>query len=270
MRAFTEETGRTRRSAREAVQFNTVPNDGNKIKPIEPKPIKEVFNKDKYEELYRPEVSPDVNKFYQKLSEDEKESILKYDRNWKGSTSMNKSLYTGEYEKQKFNINKLELNKDIDNLSDIIQKGSLPKDIKLVRNVDSNFIDAFFKKLNIDVPINLSSINKEDFESVSQNISKQIFGVEYEHKSFMSTSFDIKSNVFDKREYTLDIFADKGTKALITNNWDESEIIFDKGTKLEILGVRFQEAREAGQQGMFEFYDEGAPQKMIIETRIIK
>jgi len=40
MRAFTEETGRTRRSAREAVQFNTVPNDGNKIKPIEPKPIK--------------------------------------------------------------------------------------------------------------------------------------------------------------------------------------------------------------------------------------
>jgi len=35
MRACTEETGRTRRSAREAVQFNTVPNDGNKIKPIE-------------------------------------------------------------------------------------------------------------------------------------------------------------------------------------------------------------------------------------------
>ncbi len=72
-------------------------------------------------------------------------------------------------------------------------------------------------------------------EAVIQDFRSKVTATTLQTAAFTSTSYDIKKNVFTDRKCLLQIYADKGTDALVTCNHGESEIIFNAGVKMRIL-----------------------------------
>ena len=98
---------------------------------------------------------------------------------------------------------------------------TLKKELSVTRNVDENYL----KRLGISS----NSTNDQ---------MKKVIGAEITEKSFISTSYNANQNVFKNKKVQIKLYAKKGTKAFVTDNDQESEIIFARNSSYTITGVR--------------------------------
>lgn len=144
--------------------------------------------------------------------------------------------------------------KQIDDFSSVIQKARIPEDMIVVRNVDADFLPYITEQAKVDTG-ELTDFfeklkNREEFDNFDfksalkkdkeliKNLNKKLSGVQYRNLSFTSTSYNATENVFTNRPVQFEFCVDKGTKGFITQNWGESEIVFDKNSRVEIIEVK--------------------------------
>lgn len=102
----------------------------------------------------------------------------------------------------------------------------LPKSIQTVHFVDAQFLSS----------LGLSPrIGNKTAGAVRGFIRK---GDAFTTPAFTSVSTDVNKNVFTGRAIKLNITAKKGTKAIITNNALESEIVLGRNQSWKLTGVK--------------------------------
>lgn len=125
-----------------------------------------------------------------------------------------------------------------DTLSALIQRNAIPEDISATRYVRQ---DAMQSIIGVEPPKPSLKLSKEEyfrkFDAIPDQISK---GRIYTEKGFLSVSGVADKNVMVDKMVQLNIKIPKGTPAYITTNYKESEIILDRGTRLEITGARIE------------------------------
>lgn len=100
-----------------------------------------------------------------------------------------------------------------------------------------------------------------DAHDIVEQINSKLTGAIIEDKAYMSASMQSELNVFRGSDVRYVIEVPSGTNAFITDNTKESEVVFARGTKQEILGARVAQA---------EAYDyEGKPTtRQIVEITV--
>lgn len=125
-----------------------------------------------------------------------------------------------------------------DTLSSVIQRNTISEDIIATRYVRQ---DAMQSITGVEPPKPSLKLSKEEyfkkFDAIPDQISK---GRIYTEKGFLSVSGVADKNVMVDKMVQLNIKIPKGTPAYITTNYKESEIILDRGTKLEITGAHIE------------------------------
>lgn len=217
--------------------------------------IAKAFDANDYKIITQAEIEDKVNQFYSKLSGDDRDAIGHYVRTG-NSFSLNEYLYTGNYDNEVAAglATKSRYLEQIDNFSAVINKDKLTDSMQLVRNVDTNTMQYIFKqggiKMSDKIQEGLVNIEygttEEEAKALADELTKSLAGVKYNNQSFISTSFNAGANVFKGRPVQIEFYADKGTKALMTDNWAESEVVFDKDTRIEILGFTTKQMKEYG------------------------
>lgn len=207
----------------------------------QPTPVP-AYNETDYVLVHRNDVEQYVQKLWGGFSEEEEKAAYSYVAT-SNSFDMNRVLYEGTYAEvksgqkaiddlrgsDKYNIDR------IDALGKLIDKCELPKPMRVVRNVDHNYLSSLCNEIG-------GEDLKHEFRKVDEVsgqiafLNKHIATTKYTNKSFISTSYSADENVFKGRDVHIEFYADKGTKALITKNWSESEIVFNKDSRVEILG----------------------------------
>jgi len=115
--------------------------------------------------------------------------------------------------------------KIVDALDSLINTNKLKDNYIFYRNVRNDFIEATFGV----VP--------------SKNISETIDEIKrtniasYSDKGFTSVSAIKTENAFKSRPIHLEIRAKKGTKAIVTSNFEESEIILGRNQKMNLIDI---------------------------------
>jgi len=278
MRKFIKETGRTRRSKREqlvkGIEFPKVPKIKKPFKaPVKPKrkPKRKIpdnkpeiiagpeqeskknnktsdykdVNVDSYEFIHDGDdpVSDKGVMIYDGLSDDETYALNKYVGTG-NSWELNKMLYTGEYDKMKAANEHNDMMENIDDFSSLIKKHKIPYKMKTLRMVDDNYLDSITKDLEME--------NKVKFDPLLGNaklvdeLNQKVTGMTFENKSFTSVSYKQSRNVFKSKSVEMHLLIDEGTEGLITKNREESEIVLDKGTKIQFIEVMQKEDEESG------------------------
>lgn len=102
----------------------------------------------------------------------------------------------------------------------------LPESIQTVRFVDEKFLTS----LGLQPRMGPRTVN------AIQGIMRR--GDPFTSEAFTSVSTNVMQNVFTGRPVKLNITAKKGTKALITTNQQESEIVLGRNQKWKITGAR--------------------------------
>jgi hypothetical protein len=131
------------------------------------------------------------------------------------SYEINKGLRSGEWNKGRQAMYKPTI-KALDN-----SMIPLTTNIKTVRYVDDSYLKALGANKNMSI----------------DQLKKQLVGKGLSDKAYMSTSYDSGANVFKNKEIIMNVNAKAGSKAYITGNMEESEIIFARDTKYIISNV---------------------------------
>lgn len=105
----------------------------------------------------------------------------------------------------------------------------LPTSLKLYRFDDMEFFNS----------LGLSAATAQRFFSTHNPTDpKTLIGKKFTKKDYTSTSYSIDKNLFTNRKVMLNMVATKGTKAIVTTNDSESEIILGRGTKFTVKNAR--------------------------------
>ena len=115
--------------------------------------------------------------------------------------------------------------KIVDALDSLINTNKLKDNYIFYRNVRNDFIEATFGV----VP------SKNISETIDE--IKQTNIASYSDKGFTSVSAIKTENVFKNRPIHLEIRAKKGTKAIVTSNFEESEIILGRNQKMNLIDI---------------------------------
>ncbi|WP_447951314.1 ADP-ribosyltransferase [Chryseobacterium koreense] len=116
--------------------------------------------------------------------------------------------------------------KTITALDNLIAANPLKDNYILHRNVSFDFVKSHFGFYN---PI----MSNQDTITRMKEVNLKSFS----DKGFCSTSAIEKQNVFQNRKFHLEIKAKKGTKAYISNNIVESEIVLARNQKFNIIDI---------------------------------
>ena len=117
-------------------------------------------------------------------------------------------------------------------LSQVIKNNVIDNDIHVYRHITP---DSLFDIVGVEVPkpslLEPAEVFWDKLSTLPEKIGKN---VEFTEKGFLSTSAVRGKNVFTDRNLVFEIDVPKGTNGYITTNKKETEIIFDKGSKLLI------------------------------------
>lgn len=218
--------------------------------------ILKAFDPDEYEPLTQEEVIESMKAFYGGEYIDHYDMPDEY-RNYVGtgnSFSLNRLLYSGRYDDIKSgkispdNRDEIRINQ-IEAFKDYIDKApNLHKSTKLVRFIGENALEGMVNLVvrNPEIANKITGAIKgalrgrEDKAVAQKEFTSHVAGAMFEANSFISTSYDIRQNVFKGRDYQLEIYADKGANALMTYNHDESEVVLNVGSRLEFMDVEIK------------------------------
>ena len=115
--------------------------------------------------------------------------------------------------------------KIVDALDSLINTNKLKDNYIFYRNVRNDFIEATFGV------VSSKNISETIDEIRRTNIAS------YSDKGFTSVSAIKTENVFKSRPIHLEIRAKKGTKAIVTSNFEESEIILGRNQKMNLIDI---------------------------------
>lgn len=108
-----------------------------------------------------------------------------------------------------------------------IDRRVLPENTILYRNADREFLRTVF------------GVNGNKLDDFVKGINKKLKDdFVYSDKGFTSTSSIQSQNVFQSREISIKIKTPKGTNVYITDNLDESEVIFARNQKFRVISVK--------------------------------
>ena len=138
-----------------------------------------------------------------------------------------------------------EYQKIVDSLSSVIQKNEIEQDIIVTRYVTVDALEDITGTAFPKTPGLLSGRSEvekywQDIGSLGGQIQK---GHTYTEKGFLSTSGVLDKNVMQDKGVLLRIKVPKGKNGYVTTNYKESEIIFDRGARLEILDAHVENNR---------------------------
>lgn len=150
--------------------------------------------------------------------------------------------------------------KFVNKLDKAIQDNALPENMTLFRGVNLSAFentDAFdaFKKINvsmddfklpsgaIDFTAWEKAFNKAEEENLDNILKcgKSLIGRTIVDKGFMQVSASSKRNIFGFSDINIQLHAPAGTNAYISDYLEESEIILERGTEIEIVGAEIGE-----------------------------
>lgn len=92
-------------------------------------------------------------------------------------------------------------------------------------------------------------VTSMDPRDIAKQVQENLVGAIIEDKAYMSASMQSDLNVFRGSDIKYSIQVPKGTNAYITDNTSESEVIFGRGTKQEILGAKVIQAEAYDYEG---------------------
>jgi hypothetical protein len=119
-----------------------------------------------------------------------------------------------------------------DTLSEVIGNNVIQEDIEVVRYVGT---DAFEAITGVKFPVASMKDDDEVFWTALQELEGKVApGIVYTEKGFTSTSAVEDKNVFTYRNVLMRINVPEGTNGYITTNKKESEVIFNRGTKIRV------------------------------------
>ena len=141
----------------------------------------------------------------------------------------------------------LEYQEIADTLSSVIRRNEISEDIIVTRYVNTDALESITGIAFPKSPGLLSGRSGverywQDVDSLGDQIQK---GHVYTEKGFLSTSGVSDKNVMQEKGVLLRIKVPKGTNAYATTNYKESEIIFDRGSRLEIINAHIENNRTA-------------------------
>jgi SPP1 gp7 family putative phage head morphogenesis protein len=218
--------------------------------------ILKAFDPDEYEPMTQEEIIESMKAFYGGEYIDHYDMPDEY-RSYVGtgnSFRMNQFLYSGRYADIKSgkvspdNRDEIRINQ-IEAFKDYIDKApNLHKSTKLVRFIGENALEGMVNLVvrNPEIANKITGAIKgalrgrEDKAVAQKEFTSHVAGAMFEANSFISTSYDIRQNVFKGRDYQLEIYADKGANALMTYNHDESEVVLNVGSRLEFMDVEIK------------------------------
>ncbi len=141
-----------------------------------------------------------------------------------------------------------QMKETIDAMNRLIDKSSLSQDMAVDRCAGINALEA------MGIPVGAHGktfrighafcTDGLDYDAVAKAINDGYVGSVITDKGFMSASAVPSRNVFGGSDVTFSIHAPKGTKAFISDNTMEAELVFKPNTKQRITGARVIE-REA-------------------------
>lgn len=124
-----------------------------------------------------------------------------------------------------------EWQRDVVARMDAATNKELGADINLIRNVGGrSYIPEVFDGIKRDALLRMS-------DAELANFSKQHQGKIVTERAYMSTSYNVKQNIFRDRPVQMRIRAPKNAKGFITNNYLESEVVLRRGTQYVINKV---------------------------------
>lgn len=129
--------------------------------------------------------------------------------------------------------------KTVEALHNVIQRNELPHNTVVVRKAGNSFAR---ETLRMNSNALQAVIDDFDKDYIQEELADYI-GDRITEKSFVSTSANMELNVFTYKPVTLELQAPKGTKAFITENYVESEVIFDRGLTYEIVGFDIDKSK---------------------------
>ena len=132
------------------------------------------------------------------------------------SFDLNRKLRKGE------SLNKNE-NKIYNAINNSCSNNKLKENIILFRYVSQEFINKYNIEFN---RLSQSSISNAIFKFKKNVIDKEI---KEKENGFISSSCDLKENVFKSRDVLLALYVEKGCHLYVTNNEKETEIILPQG-----------------------------------------
>lgn len=121
-------------------------------------------------------------------------------------------------------------------LHNVIQRNTIPHNTVVVRKAGNNFAR---ETLHMNANCLRNTIEYFDDDTVQEALAEYI-GTKVTEHGFVATSANMELNVFTYKPITLEFQTPKGTKAFITDNYAESEVIFDRGFTYEITGFELE------------------------------
>lgn len=165
-----------------------------------------------------------------------------------GSKAINAYLRRGEKSKL---YSKAEMQKTIDSMNRLIDKTEINENIVVDRWAGIDALKAFGIDVDSGKGFKIGHAfctDEIDYTNAIQSI-REIIGSQVTDKGFMSASVCSDLNVFKGSDIKFKIYVPKGTKAYISENIKESEIVFSPNTAQEITGVRLIETEAVDYEG---------------------
>ena len=114
----------------------------------------------------------------------------------------------------------------------------LSNDVKLTRFVYGDQLGQMLGNKGINngtIDTLITSLKRGDATAVS-NFRSALKGADYTHKAYTSATYVSNHPAFDMRDVRLNFVARKGTKAVVTNNHAEHEILLGRNIKYNFTG----------------------------------
>ena len=218
--------------------------------------ILKAFDPDEYEPMTKEEVIESMKAFYGGDNIDHYDMPDAYTDYVATGNSfrINKFLYSGRYEDIKSGrVSPSRYDegyiKQIEAFKDYVDKApNLHKSTRLVRFVGRDALEGMVNLVvrNPEVANKITGAirgalgGQEDKAVAQKEFTSHVANSRFEANSFISTSYDIRDNLFKRREYQLEIYADKGANALMTYNHEETEVVLNVGSIFEFKDIEFK------------------------------
>lgn len=123
-------------------------------------------------------------------------------------------------------------------LDSAINKNTLNQNALLTRNVGLDYLMSTLELSTGDIQNIYNQIgNTNGYATILKLLNDRFVNREVIEDAFLSASGNSSLNVFSSKPVRLEIKALKGTKALVTKNFMESEVILGRGTKYMIESI---------------------------------
>lgn len=170
-----------------------------------------------------------------------------YVQNADGSKAINAYWRTGKVGRM---YSKSEILETSNALDQLIQSTQINQPVSVDRWAGAKSLERMgINVTSTEGRIGHAFVTDMDPQSIVEQINGQLVGAVIEDKAYMSASMQSELNVFRGSDVRYVIEVPSGTNAFITDNTKESEVVFARGTKQEILGARVAQAEAYNYEG---------------------